>query len=71
MNHVKPAYIRTSEGNFLVQLPADNEWGFVLANEHQEWPGGLGAAPNWEVVPDNQVPLETRERMDWMLVIGD
>lgn len=29
--------------SYLVQLPADNEHGFVLADDDQTWPGGLGS----------------------------
>ena len=35
-------YVRTRSGSVLLQLPAANPWGFVLADDELTWPGGFG-----------------------------
>ena len=62
----KKTYVRTSAGTFLVQLPADNQWGFDLTDGEQSWPGGLGVATNWEAVDAAEVPEEVRAELDWL-----
>lgn len=56
---------------YAVQLPADNRWGFELAQAEgewsQSWPGGFGLATEWTAVPKSKVPARVREEMDWLL----
>ena len=59
-------YVRTRSGTILLQLPDDNPWGFVLADDEQSWPGGFGWE-EWEAIPDQEAPPEVRERLDWLL----
>jgi hypothetical protein len=59
-------YVRTRSGSILLQLPADNPWGFVLADDDQAWPGGFGWE-SWEPLADDEVPEEDRERLHWLL----
>jgi len=59
-------YVRTSCGTVLLQLPADNIWGFVLADDDQVWPGGFGWE-SWEPIPDSEVPEDVRQRLHWLL----
>jgi hypothetical protein len=59
-------YVRTRSGTFLLQLPAANHWGFVLADDEQSWPGGFGWE-EWEAIPDQEAPPEVRERLHWLL----
>ena len=45
-----------------------NPWGFVLADEEQAWPGGLGSGlTNWHPVAVEQVPTLIRQRLEWIL----
>jgi len=59
-------YVRTRSGSILLQLPAANHWGFVLADDEQTWPGGFGWE-EWEAIPDQEAPPEVRERLHWLL----
>ena len=56
---------------YAVQLPADNQWGFELAQAEgewsQSWPGGFGLATKWVAIPASKVPARVRESMDWLL----
>ncbi|MBU1655138.1 MAG: hypothetical protein KJ558_10000 [Gammaproteobacteria bacterium] len=53
---------------YLVQLDADNQFGFVLADEYDTWPGGFGSGmPSWKAVETEDVPQEDRDRMEWLL----
>lgn len=55
---------------YAVQLPADNQWGFELAQAEgdwlQSWPGGFGLATEWTAVPKTKVPVKVRSEMDWL-----
>jgi hypothetical protein len=66
---VKAGYVQTDLGQILAQLPANNRWGFVLADDDQTWPGGLGAAKEWEVLDDTdpRITDADRERLSWLL----
>jgi hypothetical protein len=59
-------YVRTRSGAFLLQLPAANHWGFVLADDDQTWPGGFGWE-SWEPIADSEVPEEVRQRLESVL----
>jgi hypothetical protein len=59
-------YVRTRSGSILLQLPAANHWGFVLADDKQSWPGGFGWE-EWEAIPDQEAPPEVRERLHELL----
>lgn len=62
-------FVITDRGNVLVQLPADNEWGFSLHSDDQEWPGGLGIADEWGGVDasDPRITDDEREELFWLL----
>jgi acyl-CoA thioesterase-1 len=69
---MKPAYVADGSGRYLVRLPADNRWGFVLADGNQTWPGGFGSGLHrWHPVPPDQVPASERDRLGWLLDGGD
>ena len=63
-----------SEGEYLVQVPDDSQWGFSLCSDDQSWPGGFGAAKNgrtWKPVRREDVPPEVEEAMGWILDAAD
>jgi hypothetical protein len=58
----------TDGDRFLVQLPDENQFGFVLASDDVAWPGGFGSGmTSWKLVSADQVPAEDRERLEWLL----
>jgi hypothetical protein len=59
-------YVRTRSGSILLQLPAANHWGFVLADDEQSWPGGFGWE-SWEPIADSEVPEDIRQRLEPVL----
>lgn len=59
----------TDDGRILLQLPAFNEFGFVLADEEQAWDGGHGsAAMGWEMLDDDdpRISDDDRDRLIWV-----
>jgi len=68
MSEVAKSYV-TDGTSLFVQLPADNQWGFSIHDDDQEWPGGFGIFDNrkWWTVKLEDVPAEIRERLDWVL----
>jgi hypothetical protein len=56
---------------YAVQLPADNQWGFELAQADgewsQSWPGGFGLATEWTAVSCDKVPPRVRKEMGHLL----
>ncbi|GEL75518.1 hypothetical protein [Myxococcus virescens] len=62
-------------GDFAVQLPADNQWGFDLhraqGEDSQTWSGGVGLASEWEAVSRQAVPEDVRAEMDWLFTASD
>ena len=64
---VPAGFVKTSDGTWLVQKPADNQWGFELCDDDQSWPGGLGIATSFELVAQNKVPKTVREELGWLL----
>lgn len=62
-------YVLTDLGQILVQLPAENQWGFVLADDDQTWPGGFGIARGWELLAgdDPRITEADRERLSWLI----
>lgn len=64
---IKAGYVRTGTGQVLVQKPADNQWGFELADDDQSWPGGFGIASSWELIPESEVSDADRQRLGWLL----
>lgn len=66
-NEIKLGYVKTAEGTILVQVPDDSRWGFYLADDEQSWPGGIGIASEWELVPEDEVPEADRERLRWIV----
>lgn len=66
-NPVQKTFVTDGE-RFLVQLPDDNQFGFVLADDDQTWEGGVGSGMKsfCAVSPEN-VPDEAMELLGWML----
>ena len=60
-------YVVTDNGNYLIQRPADNQWGFELLSADQSWPGGIGAARTWTAVAREDVPPEVEDSLGWIL----
>ena len=60
-------YVVTDTGHYLVQRPADNQWGFELLSADQSWPGGIGAARTWTAVAREDVPPEVEDSLGWIL----
>ena len=57
-------------GDYFIQLPADNQWGFTLCSDDQAFPGSFGAAPNgtrFIPVAREDVPPEVEEELGWIL----
>lgn len=69
--NIDPTFVRTTDGRYLVQVPADNQWGFSLCDDDQSWPGGHGVASEWEAVTPDQVPAEEQKRLGWLLESND
>ena len=62
------SFVTDGAGRYLVQTPADNEWGFVLADDDQSWPGGVGSGMDeWTAVEAADVPAEVANRLGWLL----
>lgn len=60
-------YVRTSNGEFYVQIPDDTFYGFTLYSDDQSWPGGLGLAASWQAVGKAEVPRKVRLCLDALL----
>ncbi len=60
-------FVVTPEGEYFIQRPADNQWGFELLSADQSWPGGIGAARSWKAVARESVPPEVEEELGWIL----
>lgn len=66
-NPVQKTFV-TDGSRFLVQLPDDNQFGFVLADDDQTWEGGFGSGmKSFRAVGPEEVPDEDLERLGWML----
>lgn len=66
-NPVQKTFV-TDGNRFLVQLPDDNQFGFVLADDDQTWDGGIGSGmKTFRAVSLENVPDEYLERLGWML----
>jgi len=64
----KTGFVTDGSGRFLIQKPADNEWGFSLFSDDQSWPGGFDSGfLNWYFVSPERVPKETHEELGWIL----
>lgn len=62
------SFVTDGSGRYLVQLPADNEHGFVLADDDQTWAGGLGSGwSEWTTAERADVPADVEERLGWLL----
>lgn len=62
-------YVIADTGAVYVQLPADNQWGFVLASDDQAFSPAPAGVRSWRAVPadDPEISLEDRERLEWLL----
>jgi len=62
-------YVLTDNGQVLLQVPDDNQWGFALQDDDQTWPGGFGAANSWKPLKDTdrRITKVDRERLGWIL----
>lgn len=56
-------YMRTEHGEYLVQAPDANRWGFTLYSDDQSWEGGLGYGGSWTAVRAREVPQHERDRL--------
>ena len=55
-------------GTILVQADAENQFGFVLADDEMTWPGGFGSGVHsWKEVAESEVPNQDKERLAWVL----
>lgn len=70
---IEAGYVVTQDGTVYVQLPADNQWGFVIADDDQTWEGGFGLNGSWELAAENdpRITDEDRERLSWLLDQAD
>jgi len=61
-------FVLTGDGTWLLQVHDDcYRWGFALMDDDgQTWDGGFGW-DFWQLVPDDQVPQEVRERFEHLL----
>ena len=61
-------FVLTNDGTWLLQVEDENSrWGFYLMDDDgQAWDGGFGW-DSWQLVPDDQVPQEVRERFEHLL----
>jgi len=63
MNAIR--FVRTEDGTYLLQVENEDvfrRWGFALVDDDGlTYEGGFEFSP-WRVVPDNEVPLDVRER---------
>ena len=63
MNAIR--FVRTEDGTYLLQVENENvfrRWGFALVDDDGlTYEGGFEFSP-WRVVPDDEVPLDVRER---------
>jgi hypothetical protein len=65
---IRTCFVRDSRGSYWLQVPADNVWGFALiADDGLTFPGGFGAAKEWEYVAAEDVPPEVRQRFAWLI----
>jgi len=60
-------YVRTIDGLYLVQVPDETAFGFSLCDDEQSWPGGFGIASEWTAVTPDEVPMDVRERLAYLL----
>jgi len=63
-------FVLHEKAGILLQLPAENQHGFILADDDQTWPGGFGLGnASWECLAndDPRITDEDRERLEWML----
>lgn len=67
MRTLQKTFVTDGE-RFLVQLPDNNPFGFVLADDDQTWDGGIGSGmKSFRSVSPEEVPEEDLERLGWML----
>lgn len=67
-NTAKAGFVLGNDGRVLVQLPADNQFGFVLADEESTWAGGIGSGlTTWTLVDQSQISGDDIERLAWLL----
>ena len=67
MRTLQKTFVTDGE-RFLVQLPDNNPFGFVLADDDQTWDGGIGSGmKSFRAVSTEEVPDEDMERLGWML----
>ena len=59
--------VDTATGNVYLQLPADNQQGFVIADDDQTWE--FPPFSHWQAVADDDscVSSDDRERLQWIL----
>jgi hypothetical protein len=66
MGAIESGYV-TDGKRWAIQIPADNQWGFVLETDDQSFPGGHGLFGEWQLVPQASVPAAVVEELGWIL----
>ena len=65
---MKAGFVTDGAGNWFVQVPDTNQWGFSLSDGEVTFAGGFGSGINqWTLIPVEKVPLKVREEMGWIL----
>lgn len=60
-------FVRHANGQYYVQAPAANQWGFELLDSDQSYPGGFGlGAGAWQIVPRGDLPADVLEELGWI-----
>ncbi len=67
MDMIFKGFVVTPSGEYFVQRPALNQWGFELVDSDSSWPGGIGAAKKWTAVAREDVPPEVEDSLGWIL----
>jgi len=69
MTTIHTGFVLTESGSILLQLPGDNQWGFILCDDECSWPGGFGIASDWEPIEDDdpRITAGDHEALDYFL----
>jgi uncharacterized circularly permuted ATP-grasp superfamily protein len=59
-------YVRSVDGDYAVQVRHDTGY-FVILTDDLAFPGGIGWATEWEVVPAREVPRKLRRELRWAI----
>lgn len=70
MEKVKAGFVLGDNGRIFVQMPEDNQFGFVICDEESSWAGGVGSGlKSWVLLDpsDPRITDEDAERLGWIL----